>query len=243
MNVKKQNYSNSGKRMFTLIELMLVIALIAILLAMAASSLRRAKQYALEVQCMNHIRQIAIGYNNYMNDYKTDSPMPPSGRFLDDMSIVYPYVKDIDVYCCPCTKTRRPASPDDLEIKISPSGNQFVATNACKDYVAAIYDEWGRQIYRGSQVNQGHGTRSYGINPDNPSGNFVLSSAEKGVIYENKSDNHFSGYRNVIYVKDLHYVKCKKVSIDSEEYVWFLTIKDNGRVDIAEVVKHNKGKK
>ncbi len=230
---------------FTLIELTIVLAIICVLLSIILPSLRRAKEYARETQCMNNIRQIAIGYNNYMNDYKTDCPMPANGRFLDDMSIVYPYINTLGVFYCPSTQTERPTSPQDLEIVLKESGNSIIVQDSLNDYLATVYDEWERIIYNGSEINQGHGTSSYGINPDNPSGNFDLSGAEKGVIYENCSGNHFTGYRNVVYVRDLHYVKYQNVNQESEEYVWFLTLNDNGRISISEVVQQNKatGKK
>ncbi|HPN84588.1 MAG TPA: hypothetical protein PK821_04545, partial [Victivallales bacterium] len=122
----------------------------------------------------------AIGYNAYMNDYKTTCPMPANGRFLDDMSIVYPYVSNIGVFSCPSTKTPRPQSVKDLELQLKDSGNSIVLNSSVKDYIGTVYEEWLRTIYNGSLVNEGHGTSSYGINPDNPSGNFDLSSAEKG---------------------------------------------------------------
>lgn len=245
MNTSRFNSKSLIKTFFTLIELTIVFGIFCILISILLPSLKRAKEYAREIQCMNNIRQIAIGYNNYLNDYKTENPMPANGRFLDDMSIVYPYINTLGVFYCPSTKTERPNSPTDLEIQLKESGNSIILNSSVRDYLAAVYDEWDRIIYNGSQINQGHGTSSYGINPDSPSGNFDLSDAEKGVIYENCDGNHFTGYRNVIYVKDLHYVKYKNVSSTSEDYVWFLTLNKNGRISLSEVVKHNKpsGKK
>lgn len=54
---------------FTLVELLVVIAVIAILSGILLPALNKSREYAKGIACLSNFRQIAVATNGYVNDY------------------------------------------------------------------------------------------------------------------------------------------------------------------------------
>lgn len=102
---------------FSLIELLIVIAIIAILAGLLLPALDRARRSARATACVNNLKQIYLGFQNYSSDYDGYYPrygfdsQPFCYWFWENKD--YNYVNSIYRYCgpqvlmCPTKQTAR----------------------------------------------------------------------------------------------------------------------------------------
>jgi prepilin-type N-terminal cleavage/methylation domain-containing protein/prepilin-type processing-associated H-X9-DG protein len=102
---------------FTLIELIVVLALIAILLALLIPAVQRVRETAARAQCVNNLKQIALACHEYHDTYKylPRNGIPPSyptgGRYFTDagccgpnypfwsfLARILPYIEHSDIF-------------------------------------------------------------------------------------------------------------------------------------------------
>ena len=91
---------------FTLIELMVVIAIIAILAAILFPVLARARAKAAQTSCLSNVRQISLAMLMYANDYDNRFPLvrgSASGPiFLSSwIDTIQPYTNNLQIFICP----------------------------------------------------------------------------------------------------------------------------------------------
>ena len=63
-----------GRRAFTLLELLVVVAVIAIIAALLLPALSKAKGRALAISCLNNTRQLAVAWALYADDHENRLP-------------------------------------------------------------------------------------------------------------------------------------------------------------------------
>jgi len=97
---------NNQRNAFTLIELLVVIAIIAILAAVLFPVFAQAREKARINQCSSNMKQIALAFLQYAQDYDEYTPVGHASQcniqggegWAGD---IYPYVKSMGVFSCP----------------------------------------------------------------------------------------------------------------------------------------------
>jgi prepilin-type N-terminal cleavage/methylation domain-containing protein len=159
-------YRRSGNRPgFTLIELLVVIAIIAILAALLLPALSRAKARALNVACLNNLRQLEVCWHLYALDH--NDLLPPNNSIADIVSgravasaaswctntapydadpdgirnaLLFPYNTSLGIYHCPADRStveaRDGAKLTQLRWR---SYNMSLCINGASDLSPALY--------------------------------------------------------------------------------------------------------
>lgn len=91
------------KKGFTLIEVLIVLAIVALLAALVLSVFSRAKSSSRKVACSSNLRQIGLAYEMYVQDAR--GHFPPLTVSADENcgwpEQIYPYTRSTQVFQCP----------------------------------------------------------------------------------------------------------------------------------------------
>ncbi len=171
MNPNPQN--RSRRNAFTLVELLVVVAIIALLLSILLPALSRARVVAASVACMSNVRQIGIALEYYKNDFneriinsQSNIVNDPYGswwysqlgiRYLQlDKSVSFFESNSFRIFQCPADKA---AESDEL----SYGYNFFIPTDSTVNDVKPME----QTIIMDNPPDNGGGTRiGYGQVPD-----------------------------------------------------------------------------
>ncbi|HEY3283705.1 MAG TPA: DUF1559 domain-containing protein [Armatimonadota bacterium] len=106
--------TRESRKGFTLIELLVVIAIIAILAAILFPVFAKAREKARQTSCLNNMKQLGIGFMQYMTNYDDTYPLsgcvgvknswvwvPSSWKIDVTQGSIYTIVKTPQCYVCP----------------------------------------------------------------------------------------------------------------------------------------------
>jgi prepilin-type N-terminal cleavage/methylation domain-containing protein/prepilin-type processing-associated H-X9-DG protein len=110
---------DAARQGFTLIELLVVIAIIAILAAILFPVFGRARENARKSSCQSNLKQIALGFMQYTQDYdELLIPITVGGATPNNSTegtpfiwpvLLQPYLKSTQIYTCPSNTTAAPS--------------------------------------------------------------------------------------------------------------------------------------
>ena len=159
------------KKMFSVVEIMAVVAVTATLVSILTSSIKSSKDLAIQVTCMSNISQI----RNYMELYRKDNnQLPYSEIWLTDFSFAQDYMgtgNDLKAFTCPGSDDEQLHEYSQLKYNTS----YFYVPNASL---------WENNLEDG---------QPYGITVEDLT---VIRTSENGVIYD-KSPDHHNGKVNI----------------------------------------------
>ena len=164
-------------RIFTLIELLIVIAIIAILAGMLLPTLNKAKDQANTARCLNNIKQVGVSLFAYEMDYNQFPLISSTGNSSTGVWSydLYKngYLKNSKILFCPLAAIN---TADSGTTKYTQFATPYSAIN-CFVYPASIY----LYQYSGYGMNSKFGTAGTPVrNADirNPSAKLLLGDAD-----------------------------------------------------------------
>ncbi len=130
-----------SRRAFTLIELLLVIAIIAILMALLMPAVASVRQRADSISCANNLRTIGAGLQLYLQDhnfiYPCIQPLPDSHVYPQSFQPT-PFQSLTDAFGAYGVTQKTIQCPSDIK---SPGGGSYAAYGSSYDWKPTLDDE------------------------------------------------------------------------------------------------------
>jgi len=216
------------KKGFTLVEMLVVIAIIGILAAILLPALAGARERARRTTCLNNLKQLAAAYEMFADDHFEKYPAKPEDLYSGDNPVYPTYIKTDATFWCPSSIRHGIKPPLDITNDWN-SSFSFVfgltVSNRCPKPVPMISD---RDIYIPNDLTRNYGNHETGVNVLYLGGDvqWVLSNniyryndtytTETGLVVTCKSP---LTRVNVAFKNDGSYIRLSDLS-DSETSKW-----------------------
>ena len=165
------------KKYFTVIELLVVLAVVLVIFSIMCHGFVRAKEIARRAYCLNNLRQVSTLANLYNVDR---GATPYSQNWLVDFSFCSDYLETYGVLECP-------SMDDHVRNQSDLNGN-------------TSYHYMGdRQDWLKNNIACGDGTE-YGFDATNPAIKNLLNNRIEKIVYDKTNDVH-EGIFNIVYIE------------------------------------------
>jgi type II secretory pathway pseudopilin PulG len=139
--------SKAGPAGFTIVELLVVIAVVMVLMALLFPVISMAREYAKRTVCISNLRQIGISIGTYAGDHRMRLPgiyhynvSGPWGMYdNDNLSALYPdYTRELGIFICPATRNKVESRRD-----LERSAMTLDGRGSSYEYINAQTVTWG----------------------------------------------------------------------------------------------------
>lgn len=101
--MKHLNSESRSKSGFTLIEILVVIAIVALLTALLIPAFSSARESMRTTSCASNLKQIGLAISLYVNDNSGRYPLIAQPTNCSWVDTVFPYAKSVAIFQCPST--------------------------------------------------------------------------------------------------------------------------------------------
>ena len=153
------------RRGFTIVELAVIMAVVAVGLSLMLPAVQAAREDARKVQCRNHLKQIALSIHNYHDVFQTIPPGWISSNHFGWQVMILPFMEESNVY----NKLNFLVPFDAKEALLQ---SKIAGYRCPADSVSTLAGGLGRSNYAGVLVGEPsnktaastHGGGSFGVN-------------------------------------------------------------------------------
>lgn len=213
-------FASRRRLAFTLLELLIVIAIIAILIGLLVPAVQKAREASSRACCKNHLKQIGLAIHSFHDGHKKLPPVRIADQYATWFVLLLPYLEhqelfsrwelnesyymqsefdvraQVSVYFCP--SRRRPPQIGEL-----PEEFAFARKGTLGDYAVAASDnnvDYATATARGSLI----------------LGYFVGSRWESRTKFSSVTD----GLSNTIFVGEKHVQLGKFGAVNGDKTIW-----------------------
>lgn len=217
---RRRNFRSSA---FTLIEMLVVVAIIAILAAMLTPALMNAVDTAKSVKCASAQRQIGIGFVQYTGDYDDFTPINGWCDRSNNWANSYAWQNLLGPYCGYETKGWQGMLPSNEEIAAAGGVITGCAKYSPKD---------GESL-----IKPGYGMTCYPLQHGNVSSSDITIRSDHTGVYRFVRLNEvtYAGRRAILADADSNHIKASSSYISNGNFGFYL---GSGRYRMADVLRH-----
>ena len=126
------------RRAFTLLELLVVVAIIAVLIGLLLPAVQKVREAAARMHGSNNLRQVGLAIHSYANSH--NDRLPTSGGYHSAFYLLLPYLEHGNYYAEVEDRKRHYNNDYEMKLYISPADPTLIDTNLRRGMASYAYN-------------------------------------------------------------------------------------------------------